>query len=114
MNTLRARWRHVAVFFTSMITASCSFFHDDTESQWRTLVMIRPQPRAELGNHVDARCVDSANVAPGDVLVVVKYRVGRARRYQAFQIPNGRFLREGDTVVVHSSQCLPKDAASTS
>lgn len=114
MNRLEKRWRHGAVLVASVSVASCSVFRDDSESQWRTLTVINVQPRAELSTYVDARCVGPASVAPGDVVVVVKYRVGRALRFQAFPIPGGRSLHEGDAVVVHPSQCLLQDAASAS
>ena len=112
MNRHDTRWCNVAVLVASVTAAGCSVFHDDTESQWRTLTVIHVQSRAELGAYVDTRCVGPASVASSDAVVVVKYRVGRARRFQAFPIPGGRSLHEGDTVVVHPSQCLLKDATS--
>ena len=114
MNTLEKHWRHIAMLVASGIAASCSVFHDDAESQWRTLTVINVQPRAELSTYGDARCVGPASVAPSDEVAVVKYRVGRAPHHQAFPIPAGRSLHMGDTVVVHPSQCLLKDAASAS
>ena len=112
MKTFETRWSHVVVLLASMTATSCSSFHDDAESRWRTLPVLHVQPRIELSNYVDAHCVDPAIVAPGDVVVVVKFGVGRARRFQAFSIPSGRSLHEGDTVVVHPSRCLLKDSAS--
>ena len=112
MNTFEMRWCPLVVLVASMTVTSCSVFHDDAESQWRTLHVLHVQPRTELSNYVDAHCVDPAIVAPGDVVAVVKFGVGRARRFQAFPIPSGRSLHEGDTVVVHAGRCLLKDSAS--
>lgn len=114
MNTFEIRWRNVAVLVASVTAAGCSVFQDDAESQWRTLSVIHVQPRAELGTYVDARCLGPDSVGSNDVVIVVKYGVGRARRFQAFPIPSGRSLHEGDTVVVHPSQCLLKDATTAS
>ena len=112
MNTFEMRWCPLVVLAASMTVTGCSVFHDDAESQWRTLHVLHVQPRTELSNYVDAHCVDPAIVAPGDVVAVVKFGVGRARRFQAFPIPSGSSLHEGDTVVVHAGRCLLKDSAS--
>ena len=112
MNTFETRCCRVVVLVASLAATSCSTFHDDAESQWRTLHVLHVQPRTELSNYVDAHCVGPAIVAPGDVVAVVKFGVGRARRSQAFPIPSGRSLHEGDTVVVHPGRCLLKDATS--
>ena len=112
MSKLEKQWRHVAVLVASATAAGCSVFIDDIQSPWRTLTVISVQPRAQLSTSVDARCVGAASVAPSDEVVVVKYRVGRAPYLQAFAIPGGRSLHKGDTVVVHPSQCLIRDAAS--
>lgn len=114
MNTLGTHWCRVAVLVTSVAAAGCSVFSDDTQSQWRTLTVMKVQPRAELSTYVDARCVGPASVAPSDEVVVVRYRVGRAPYLQAFPIPSGRSLQKGDTVVVHPGQCLLKDAVRAS
>lgn len=114
MNTPDKQWRRIAVLVASTIAAGCSVFGDDTQSQWRTLTVINVQPRAELSTSVDVHCVGPASVASSDEVVVVKYRVGRARYMQAFAIPSGRSLHKGDTVVVHPGQCLLEDASSAS
>ncbi len=113
MNTFETRWCHGAVLVASMTATGCSIFHDDAESQWRTLPVLHVQPRSELGNHVDAHCVGPAIVALGDEVAVVRFGVGRARHFKAFPMPGGRSLREGDTVVVHPGRCLLKDSTST-
>ena len=84
----------------------------DAASYGTKATVISVLPRAQLSTSVDARCVGAASVAPSDEVAVVKYRVGRAPYLQAFAIPGGRSLHKGDTVVVHPSQCLMKDAAS--
>jgi len=114
MNTHETRWRNVAALVASATAAGCSVFHEHTESQWRTLTVIHVQPRAELSAYVEARCVGPVSVVSSDAVVVVKYRASRARRFQAFPIPSGRSLHEGDTVVVHPGQCLLKDTTSAS
>ena len=111
MSKLEKQWRHVAVLVVSATTAGCSVFSDDAQSEWRTSTLISVQPRVQLSTYVDARCVGAASVAPSEDVAVVKYRVGRAPYLQAFAIPSGRSLHKGDTVVVHPSQCLIKDAA---
>ena len=114
MDTVNTRWSHVVVLVAMAAATGCSIFSDDVESQWRTLTVLHLQPRAELGSHVDARCLESANAALSDMVVVVGYRISRVRRFQAFPLPRGRSLHEGDTVVVSPGQCLLKDAASAS
>lgn len=114
MNKLGTHWCLTAVLVTSVTAAGCSVFNDGTQAQWRTLTVIQVQPRAEVSDYVDVRCLGPASVAPSDDVVVVKYRVGRAPYLQAFPIPSGRSPHKGDTVVVHPVKCLLKDAASAS
>ena len=65
-----------------------------------------------LGESITEATVGQWLKAPGDAVAVVKFGVGRARRFQAFPIPSGRALHEGDTVVVHAGRCLLKDSTS--
>lgn len=98
----------------SIVLGGCAVFGDEADLQWRRVTVAYVQPRAALGSGVDVRCAAPTSGTPDDPVAVVRYRVGRAPYLQAFAIPTGRSLSAGDTVVVHPSRCLVKDAAAAS
>ena len=105
MREIENHLRQVAILAVSVAAASCAGIGGDAGSQRRQVRVLSVQPRSELDPGVDMRCVNPTAADPNDVVAVVRYRVGRAPHLQAFAIPVGRRLKQGDTVVVHPSEC---------
>ncbi len=108
MTRLAGPWQYEAALVASLAAVSCSTLNDDAESQWRRATVVGVQLRAPLQAGVDAHCVDAVGAGPGDEVVLVKYRVGRAPYLQAFVVTSGRALHAGDSVAVHPSKCTLK------
>ena len=112
MNSLVTTRGSIAVLAASILVGGCTVLGDTGDSHWRRVSVAYVQPRAALGTGVDVRCAAPTVGAPNDPVAVVRYRVGRAPYLQAFPIPAGRSLSAGETVVVHPSRCIVREAAS--
>lgn len=108
MTRLAGQWQYQAALVASLAAVGCSTFNNDAQSQWLQATVVGVQLRAQLQTGVDASCVDAAGAGPGDEVVLVKYRVGRAPCLQAFAVTSGRALHTGDSVAVHPNKCAMK------
>ena len=80
------------------------------EAEWRREVIVQIGTAASIPSHADHHCLDSISPAARqlDEVLVLYFKVGRARYYQAFPTAPDEGWKVGDKVMFDSRTCQIK------
>lgn len=104
-------WGTVLVFANATFVAGCATGMLDDPSQWWNASVVDVVRGSQIPAGVNRDCVPAR--AEGDSLdedsiVVVRRRIGRARIFKAFAVPEPESFRVGDRVLVQPDSCRIK------
>ena len=82
------------------------------EVEWRREVIVKIGTAASIPSHADHHCLDAItpSARERDEVLVLYFKVGRARYYQAFPTAPDEGWKVGETVMFDSRTCEIKRA----